>query len=360
MPGKSIRVLIVDDSALMRKLLTEMLSSDPSIEVVGTAPDPYIARDRIRELQPDVMTLDVEMPRMDGITFLEKVMTVHPMPVVMVSTLTQKNCDITMKALEIGAVDFFSKPTIDTATGVVENAAIIIEKVKSAAVARIAPRTVPVNRPPITASFNAGYRTTHQLIAIGASTGGTEAIREVLVQLPADSPGIVIVQHMPPGFTASFANRLDGLCAIRVKEAQDGDRVIPGQALLAPGNFHMALRRSGADFSVRVYSDEPVNRHRPAVDVLFNSVAEGAGHNAVGVLLTGMGDDGARGLKKMRDAGAHTIAQDEASCVVFGMPREAILRGGAEHVLPLGKVASEMLRLAGSPNVHPQKLGSVA
>ncbi len=360
MQGKRIRVLVVDDSALMRKILTELLSSDPAIEVVGTAPDPYIAKDKIRDLQPDVMTLDVEMPRMDGITFLEKVMAVHPMPVVMVSTLTQRGCEVTMKALEIGAVDFFSKPTLDTASGIAECASTIIEKVKAAACARISTRAIPARHTPITSSFNTGYRTTHQIIAIGASTGGTEAIREVLVQLPADSPGIVIVQHMPPGFTASFANRLDGLSAIRVKEAQDGDRVIPGQALLAPGNFHMALRRSGADFSVRVYSDEAVNRHRPAVDVLFNSVAEGAGHNAVGVLLTGMGDDGARGLKKMRDAGAHTIAQDEASCVVFGMPREAILRGGAEFILPLNKVAGEMLRLAGSPNTMPSASSSAA
>ncbi len=351
MQAGKIRVLIIDDSALMRQLLAKILAADPMIEVAGTAPDPYIARDRIKALQPDVLTLDVEMPRMDGLTFLEKLMAGHPMPVVMVSTLTQKGCDVTLRALELGAVDFFAKPVLDTSTGVLQGAEQIVEKVKAAARARV---TGSAQRPPVShfvaSSVGTGYRTTHQVLAIGASTGGTEAIREVLAALPADSPGIVIVQHMPPGFTASFAARLNNLCAIRVKEAEDGDRVLPGTALLAPGNYHMAVKRSGAEVSVRVFTAEPVNRHRPAVDVLFQSVADQLGSNAAGALLTGMGDDGARGLKLMRDAGAHTIAQDESSCVVFGMPREAILRGGAEKVLPLGDIAAELLRMAGSPH----------
>ncbi len=355
MPTKT-RVLIVDDSAAMRQLLTHILESDPSIEVVGTAPDPYVARDKIKQLNPDVLTLDVEMPRMDGLTFLEKLMRGHPMPVVMVSSLTQAGCDVTLQALEIGAVDFFSKPTIDTLGGVQGGAELIIEKVKAAARARVrvpaprpaAPRSAhpPVSKP----SSAASYRLTHQVIAIGGSTGGTEALREVLMTLPPDSPGIVMVLHMPPGFTRTYAERLDSLCAVRVKEACDGDRVLPGHALLAPGNFHMALRRSGAEYSVSVTSGPPVNLHRPAVDVLFDSCAEHAGRNVVGAILTGMGADGARGLKHMRDAGARTIAQDEASCVVFGMPKEAIALGGVEMVLPLHKIGPELIGLAQSPS----------
>lgn len=347
------RVLVVDDSAAMRQLLTQILSSDPDIEVVGTAPDPYFAREKIISLRPDVLTLDVEMPRMDGLTFLEKLMrSSMPTPVVMVSSLTQNNGDVTLRALEIGAVDFFPKPTLDTLRGVAGGAAEIVAKVKAAARARLRPATVPAGAPaakPCAAALSvgaAGLRLTHQIIAIGASTGGTEAIREVLCALPAATPGVVITQHMPPGFTASFARRLDGLCALRVTEAQDGDRVLPGHVLIAPGNFHLALTRSGAEFGVRVQDGPPVNRHRPSVDVLFDSVAEQAGKNAVGVILTGMGDDGARGLKRLRDTGARTIAQDEATCVVFGMPREAIAHGAAEFVLPLGRIAGETLRLA--------------
>lgn len=347
MPTRQIRVLIVDDSAAMRQLLTQILSSDPMIDVVGTALDPFFARDKIKALRPDVLTLDVEMPRMDGLTFLEKLMVGHPMPVVMVSSLTQKGCDVTLRALELGAVDFFPKPTIDTTTGVAAGAAQIIEKVKTAANARVSASVgSPVKAAPPWLPSLGGYRTTHQIIAIGASTGGTEAIREVLTALPPDTPGIVIVQHMPPGFTASFAQRTDGLCAIRVKEAADGDRVLPGHALIAPGNFHMALTRSGAEYSVRVAPGDPVNRHRPSVDVLFDSCAQHAGRNVVAAILTGMGDDGARGMRRMRDAGARTIAQDEASCVVFGMPKEAIAHGGAEFVLPLSRVAGELLKLA--------------
>jgi two-component system chemotaxis response regulator CheB len=347
---RQVRVLIVDDSALMRQVLTKILSSDPMIDVIGTASDPVFARDKIKTLQPDVVTLDVEMPRMDGLTFLEKLMAAHPLPVVMVSSLTQSGCEVTLRALELGAVDFFPKPVLDTANGVLQGASLIVEKVKAAAHARIRPgqgvvRSATAHRvsPPAM-----GFRTTHQIIAIGASTGGTEAIREVLMAMPPDTPGIVIVQHMPPGFTASFAQRLDNLCAMRVKEAQDGDKVIPGQALIAPGNFHMSLRRSGAEHYVRVAMGDPVNRHRPSVDVLFDSCAETAGANVVAALLTGMGDDGARGMRRMRDAGAHTIAQDEATCVVFGMPREAIAHGGAEFVMPLQQIAGELLKLAGA------------
>ena len=352
MSEKPVRVLIVDDSAMMRQLLTSILASDPGIEVVGTAQDPYFAREKIISLRPDVLTLDVEMPRMDGLTFLEKLMhSSQPTPVVMVSTLTQAGCDVTLRALELGAVDFFAKPTLETLKGVSDGAARIIEKVKAAAKARIQPRSATAHaplapvRPPLTGGVSA-FRMTHQIIAIGASTGGTEAIKDVLTRLPADTPGVVIVQHMPPGFTASYAKRLDSLCAIRVKEAEDGDRVLPGHALLAPGNLQMALRRSGAEYSVRVFMGEPVNRHRPSVDVLFDSCAEQAGKNVTAAILTGMGDDGARGLKRLRDAGARTIAQDEATCVVFGMPREAIAKGGAELVLPLHKIAGELLHLA--------------
>jgi len=350
MVKKKVRVLIVDDSAAMRQLLTAILSSDPAIEVVGVAQDPYYARDKIKALQPDVITLDVEMPRMDGITFLEKLMHGHPMPVVMVSSLTQAGCDVTMHALEIGAVDFFPKPTIDTLSGVADGAAEIIAKVKAAAYARVRrpdASQVAATRPSISHSGVASaFRLTNQIIALGASTGGTEALRTVLTELPPATPGIVIVQHMPPGFTASFAERMDRCCSIRVKEAEDGDRVLPGHVLLAPGNFHMELRRKGADFTVRVYQGERVNLHRPSVDVLFKSVAVQAGKNAVGALLTGMGDDGAAGLLHMRDAGARTIAQDEATSVVFGMPREAIERGAAEFVMPLDRIAGELLKLA--------------
>ena len=345
-----IRVLIVDDSAAMRQLLTKILESDPCIEVVGTAADPYFARDKIRDLKPDVLTLDVEMPRMDGLTFLEKLMRGHPMPVVMVSSLTQAGCDVTIRALELGAVDFFPKPTMDTINGVAGGAAHIISKVKAASLAKIRPRTASAPAKPNSAPSSLGgvaaFRMTHQIIAIGASTGGTEAIREVLTALPADTPGIVIVQHMPPGFTASFANRLDSLCAIRVKEARDGDRVLPGHALIAPGSFHMELKRSGAEYAVRVFDASPVNHHKPSVDVLFDSCAEQAGKNVTAAILTGMGDDGARGMRRMRDAGARTIAQDEATCVVFGMPKEAIAHGGAEKIAPLDRIAGELLRLA--------------
>ncbi len=348
--GRRTRVLVVDDSALMRQALSQMLGRDPGIEVVGTAADPYAARDKIRQLDPDVLTLDVEMPRMDGLSFLEKLMRGHPMPVVMVSSMTEAGCATTLRALELGAVDFVTKPTVDLRQHLPAVAAEVIEKVKGAAAARVRPRQ---SAPPSPAAPSAGprptaLRTTQQLLAIGASTGGTEALREFLVALPADAPGAVIVQHMPERFTRSFAERLDGLCTVRVQEATDGDRVLAGHALIAPGNHHLRLVREGAVYLVRLGDDPPVNRHRPSVDVLFHSCAEWAGTNAVGVIMTGMGDDGARGLLAMRGAGAATLAQDEASCVVFGMPRAAIEMGAAERVLPLDRLAEAALTLSRS------------
>jgi len=344
------KVLIVDDSALIRQLLTEILSHDPELEVVGSAMDPIIARDKILRLQPDVITLDVEMPRMDGLTFLEKLMRAHPLPVVMVSSLTERGCEATLRALELGAVDFVTKPKLDVRTGTMQIAQEIVEKVKNAVSAKV--RT-PRPAPPASPAPKAGvaptalsFRATHKVVAIGASTGGTEAIREVLAGMPPDAPGIVMVQHMPERFTTSFAGRLDSLSRIRVAEAADGDRILPGQALLAPGNRHMEVVRSGAEYRVRVFTTDPVNRHRPSVDVLFHSCAAQLGRNAVGVILTGMGDDGARGMAAMHKAGARTIAQDEQSCVVFGMPKEAINMGGADEVLPLGQIAAATLRAA--------------
>ncbi len=339
------KVLIIDDSALMRQLLVEILSHAPGIEVVGTAGDPYIAWEKIHRLHPDVLTLDVEMPRMDGLTFLEKLMRAHPMPVVMVSSLTQRGCEVTLRALELGAVDIIPKPRVDLTRGTLELGDEIIAKVLAAAGAHLQPRrpvaavrTTPVARP-------TAFRTTNRVIAVGASTGGTEALREFLTALPPDAPGIVIVQHMPEHFTRSFAERMDQLSRIRVREAQDGDRILPGQALIAPGNYHMEVARSGADYNVRVFSSEPVNRHRPSVDVLFHSAARTLGRNVAGVIMTGMGNDGAQGLLAMRKAGAHTIAQDEATCVVFGMPREAIALGAAERVVPLGLIAHAALSM---------------
>lgn len=348
MPDRKIKVLIVDDSALMRQLLTQILTSDPEIEVVGTAVDPLFAMEKIPVLRPDVLTLDVEMPRMDGLTFLKQLMEKDPLPVVMVSTLTVEGGEITLRALELGAVDFFPKPTLRVLARRGNELHQIIEKVKTAARARLQPQFGPATAPPVVTPRSGAPRTERatRIIAIGASTGGTEAIRHVLTSLPEDTPGIVIVQHMPPGFTASFARRLDSLCAINVREAQNGDRVVPGTALIAPGDFQMQLVRSRGEYSVHVFAGEPVNRHRPSVDVLFHSVAEQAGPNAVAALLTGMGADGARGMRRMRDAGAYTIAQDEATCVVFGMPREAIAQGGACNVLPLDRIGPELYRVA--------------
>lgn len=346
-----IRVLIVDDSALMRQVLTELLSKDPDIEVVGAAQDPYHAREKIKALHPDVLTLDVEMPRMDGLTFLDKLMAGHPMPVVMVSSLTEAGCQTTLRALELGAVDFFTKPKLDLRCGLEEQADDLIAKVKGAACARVRRRasdvrreTSDVTRAPRSplASSSAMVKTTDTVIAIGASTGGTEALRELLQGLPPTTPPIVITQHMPEKFTRTFADRLDALCRIRVKEAVDGDSVLPGHALIAPGNYHMTLTRSGARYAVRIDQEPPVNRHRPSVDVMFRSVAAYAGANAIGVILTGMGGDGARGMLAMKQAGAYTVAQDEASCVVFGMPKEAVKLGGVDKILPLQEIAGHL------------------
>lgn len=352
---KKIRVLTVDDSALMRQVLAALLTKDPDIEVIGAAPDPYIARDKIKALNPDVLTLDVEMPKMDGLTFLEKLMRGHPMPVVMVSSLTEVGCQTTLRALELGAVDFITKPKIDLREGMDEIAQDLIAKVKAAAQARVRPLHVkPIsssesNAPRFThdASRTSMIKTTDTIIAIGSSTGGTEAVKEILERLPPHTPPILITQHMPERFTKTWADRLNRHCRIAVKEAEDGDSVLPGHALIAPGNFHMTLVRSGARYTVRINQDAPVNRHRPSVDVMFASVAHHAGANAVGVILTGMGGDGAKEMLTMKQAGAFTIAQDEASCVVFGMPKEAIKHGGVDKVLPLNDIADEILARVG-------------
>jgi two-component system chemotaxis response regulator CheB len=343
--GKKIRVLVVDDSALMRRLLTALLSRDPAIEIVGAAADPYFAREKIRKLSPDVLTLDVEMPRMDGLTFLEKLMRGRPMPVVMVSALTEAGCETTLRALELGAVDFVAKPRLDVAERMGDVAEEIIEKVKAAARARLPEREVV---PPPRILSAALPKSSEQVIAVGASTGGTEALKALLAAMPADAPGFVIVQHMPELFTRAFAERLDSLCAVRVKEAANGDRVLPGHALIAPGNHHMTIERSGASYHARVNGGPPVNHHRPSVDVLFESCARYAGANAIGVIMTGMGVDGARGLLEMRKAGAATLAQDEASSVVFGMPKAAIELGAAGEVKSLYDLPATLVAIAGA------------
>jgi two-component system, chemotaxis family, protein-glutamate methylesterase/glutaminase len=337
-----IRVLIVDDSALVRQLLREILDGDPGIEVVGVAADPYIAREKIKQLDPDVLTLDVEMPRMDGLSFLENLMRLRPMPVVMVSSLTEKGADITFAALELGAIDFVTKPKLEIERGLRDYADELIEKVKAAARARIAcaRRHRP---PPLPGPITGRYRTTDRLIALGASTGGTEAIRAVLQQFPPNSPALVIAQHIPGGFSRAFAERLDRESALTVFEASDGQPITPGHAYVAPGGFHLRVERSGARWLCRVSEDEPVNRHRPSVDVLFHSVAQAAGRNAVAGILTGMGEDGARGMLALRDAGAYTLAQDEASSVVWGMPGSAVKLGAVIDVVPLEQIAGHLL-----------------
>lgn len=354
--SKRIRVLIVDDSASVRQLLKEVLESDPEIEVLATASDPYVAVERIRHEVPDVITLDVEMPRMDGLTFLERLMSQHPIPVVICSTLTESGSATAIAALEKGAVDIITKPKLGTREFFREGCIRICDVVKSASQVRRQRHTDAgasiKASPKLTADAmleapksHAMIQTTEKVVAIGASTGGTEALRELLEAIPADSPGMVVVQHMPEKFTASFAARLDSLCRVTVKEAVDGDSVIPGQVLIAPGNKHTLLKRSGARYFVEVKDGPLVCRHRPSVDVLFRSTARYAGKNAVGVIMTGMGDDGARGMMEMKQAGAINIAQDEATSVVFGMPGEAIKLGGVDRVIPLYRIAAEIMRL---------------
>jgi len=355
-----IRLLIVDDSALVRKLLTQMLGGDRDIEVIGTAADPYAARERIKQLNPDVITLDVEMPRMDGITFLENLMRLRPMPVVMVSSLTQHGADITLRALELGAIDFVPKPKVDVAGSLVNYADELIAKVKMAASARVNPRASASRPASVTrvvderrtadavlpaAPAHRVLRTTDRIIAIGASTGGTEAIREVMQVLPPDAPAIVISQHIPAAFSKPFAERINRISAMSVCEAQDGQYILPGHCYIAPGDQHLMVERDGARYRCRLSDGPHVNRHRPSVDVMFRSVAQNVGLNATGVILTGMGDDGARGLKEMLDAGAHTIAQDEASSVVWGMPGAAVKLGAAEHIVPLHRIPELILQL---------------
>ena len=339
--NKKIRALVVDDSAMVREILSRGLSMDPLIDVVGTAANPYIARDKIVELKPDVLTLDVEMPKMDGVKFLRHLMAQYPMPVLMVSALTQTGKKITFDALEAGAVDFVTKPSANIAQGLNEMLAELREKVKMAAKANVKQRkqATSIQKKPTAEETQALSESTDKVIAIGASTGGTEAIRQIVTRFPSAAPGVVIVQHMPPGFTKMFAERLHQQCAMSVKEAETGDRVMPGRILVAPGDYHMTVIRSGGEYRVRCSSGEKVCGHRPSVEVMFHSVAKSVGSNAVGVILTGMGHDGAEGMLAMREAGARTIAQDEATSVVFGMPKVAYERGGAERLVSIQNIA---------------------
>lgn len=351
----AIKVLVVDDSALVRKVLTDLLNQDPRIEVVGTAADGAFAMRKIQELSPDVITLDVEMRQVGGLDFLKQLMQERPLPVVMVSAHTQKGAEVTLKALELGAVDFVAKPQAGSALALTEVGQQLVEKVKSAALAKIRfPRLAQrpaavVERPkPLAAPLRVAGAGRYDLIAIGASTGGTEAIREVLVQLHPDCPGIVITQHMPEGFTAAFARRLDGLCEIEVKEAENGDVVTPGRALIAPGHSHLKVRRVGGQIQAVLDNGPVVNRHRPSVEVLFLSVAQTIGRRSIGVMLTGMGADGAKAMLELRNSGAFTIAQDEESCVVFGMPKEAIAAGAVQDVVALDRIPTRIYSLLSS------------
>jgi two-component system, chemotaxis family, protein-glutamate methylesterase/glutaminase len=363
---KKIKVLVVDDSALIRNLMTKIINSQPDLETVATAPDPYIARDQIRKFNPDVITLDIEMPKMDGIDFLERLMRLRPTPVVMVSTLTDRGADVTFRALELGAIDFVTKPKLDISQGMIHYANEITDKIRAAYAARFrlvrlppkpsdiaaepqadagtghaAPATAP--KPASTPGLGNRFAATEKLVLIGSSTGGTEAIRVILEQLPKDSPAIMITQHMPAGFTKSFADRLNQVCNITVKEAEHGERVLPGHAYIAPGDKHLLLGRSGANYICQLSGSDPVNRHRPSVEVLFRSGQEISPRNIVGIMLTGMGKDGAQAMADMKKAGSYNICQDEASCVVFGMPREAIALGAADEVVPLNQIARKLL-----------------
>lgn len=347
--SRTIRIIVVDDSALMRKLLTEIINGEPDMEVIGCAPDPYVARDLIRTLSPDAITLDIEMPKMNGLEFLDKLMRLKPTPVVMISTLTGAGSDTALRALELGAVDCVAKPRLDLQRGLRDVGEEIVEKLRTAAHARLrqtvarTPSSAPPAKRAAAASLSA-HSLHNRLIAIGASTGGTQALQAVLEVLPASMPPIVVVQHMPPSFTEPFARRLNSVCALTVKEAEDGERLRPGHVYIAPGDFHLALQREGGYLHNQLLDSERVNRHRPAADVLFDSVAELAGKRTIGVILTGMGADGAQGMLNMKRAGAHNIAQDEESCVVFGMPKEAIKAGGVDEILPLDDIAAALLR----------------
>ncbi|MEY4762619.1 MAG: chemotaxis response regulator protein-glutamate methylesterase of group 1 operon [Pseudomonadota bacterium] len=363
--GRKIRVLCVDDSALVRQILSELLNSDPGIEVVGTASDAFMARDRIKALNPDVLTLDVEMPKMDGVTFLKNLMRLRPMPVIMVSSLTEHGAEITLDALSVGAVDYLPKPKIDLAATLSDYKEELVAKVKSAAMARVRAYDPGVQRMVIQPKFSADavlakvappthFRTTDRIIAIGASTGGTEAIKDVITEFPADTPGVVIAQHIPPAFSTAFAKRMNRVCQMTVYEAEDGQQVLPGHVYIAPGDKHLLLVRNGARYECKLDAGPPVNRHKPSVDVLFRSVAQQAGRNAIGAILTGMGKDGALGLKEMQEAGSTTIAQDEATSVVWGMPGEAVAIGAASEVLPLQNIAQRILMLARSMDITRQ------
>ncbi|MBN1181243.1 MAG: chemotaxis response regulator protein-glutamate methylesterase [Bacteroidales bacterium] len=353
---KKIKVLIVDDSAVVRQTLSAILSSDPHIEVIGVAADPYFAANKIRKEIPDVITLDIEMPRMDGLSFLKKIMTQHPIPVVIISSLAATSTETGLKALEYGAVEIITKPQMSTKQFIEESRIRLIDAVKAAAIAKIQRKKVIQTNNVVPPKYSADavipvtssksmIKTTDIVVAVGASTGGTDALQVFLQALPPDCPGIVIVQHMPEHFTRSFANRLNEICQISVKEAENGDSILRGRALIAPGNYHMLLKRSGAKYYVEVKQGPLVNRHRPSVDVLFRSTARYAGSNAIGVIMTGMGDDGARGLLEMKEAGAKTIAQDEKSCVVFGMPNEAIKLNAADKILPLDQIAHQIIKI---------------
>lgn len=362
-----LKVLIVDDSALIRSVLKEIINSQSDMEVVGAAPDPYVARDMIKKYNPDVLTLDVEMPRMDGLDFLEKLMRLRPMPVVMVSTLTERGSDVTFRALELGAVDFITKPKLDISRGLQQYSDEITDKIRAAARAKIKklhaftqnqvrnpaeqqpplPNPSPVVQHQVPALGNA-FMTTEKVILVGASTGGTEAIKDFLIELPPDCPGILITQHMPEAFTRSFANRLNNLCRITVKEAEHNERILPGHAYIAPGHSHLLIKKNGANYVTELSQAAPVNRHRPSVDVLFRSAAEIVGKNAIGIIMTGMGKDGAQGMLEMKHAGAFNFAQDEASCIVFGMPKEAIAVGAVDEIITIKDMAHAVMHYLSS------------